>query len=40
MKQLRHETLQFEHRPEAIAKRLQIPPQSQNISDAVLGGIA
>jgi VIT1/CCC1 family predicted Fe2+/Mn2+ transporter len=39
MKQLSHETLQAEHRPEAIAKRLQHPPQSQNISDAVLGSI-
>lgn len=34
-----HETLESQHRPEAIAQRLQGPPQSQNISDAVLGGI-
>ena len=39
MKQVSHNALESEHQPEAIALRLQRPPQSQNISDAVLGGI-
>lgn len=39
MKQSSHEVLESQHRPEAIAQRLKGTPQSQNISDAVLGGI-
>ena len=39
MKRISHTTLESEHQPKAIALRLQRPPQSQNISDAVLGGI-
>ena len=39
MKKISHEALESEHRPEVIALRLQRPPPSQNISDAVLGGI-
>ncbi|MDA3807356.1 MAG: VIT1/CCC1 transporter family protein, partial [Thiomicrorhabdus sp.] len=39
MKKISHAALESEHRPEAIAERLKRPPQSQNISDAVLGGI-
>ncbi len=31
--------LEQEHRPDAISKRLDQPPKSQNISDAVLGAI-
>jgi len=31
--------LQQEHQPENIAHRLQQPPKTQNVSDAVLGGI-
>jgi len=34
-----HEELLREHHPDAIRERLQRSPQSQNISDAVLGGI-
>ncbi len=39
MKPISRKTLESEHKPEVIALRLQRPPQSQNISDAVLGGI-
>lgn len=39
MKKNSHEQLLREHRPEAIEKRLKHPAKSQNISDAVLGGI-
>ena len=31
--------LQQEHQPENIAQRLKQPPKTQNVSDAVLGGI-
>jgi len=36
---MRKEQLFREHQPDAITKRLQQPAKSQNISDAVLGGI-
>jgi VIT1/CCC1 family predicted Fe2+/Mn2+ transporter len=39
MKQTPRAVLESEHQPEAIALRLKHPPQSQNISDAVLGSI-
>lgn len=35
----RHEDLVKSHRPEAIKKRLAIASKSQNVSDAVLGGV-
>ncbi|MBN2865795.1 MAG: VIT1/CCC1 transporter family protein [Thiotrichales bacterium] len=31
--------LQQEHQPDSIAERLKQPPKTQNVSDAVLGGI-
>jgi len=34
-----HEQLIREHRPEAIRRRLRQLPRSQNVSDAILGGI-
>jgi VIT1/CCC1 family predicted Fe2+/Mn2+ transporter len=34
-----HEALHADHHPEAIRERLKGDPRSQNISDAVLGGI-
>ncbi|MDG6772745.1 VIT1/CCC1 transporter family protein [Thiomicrorhabdus sp. ZW0627] len=39
MKKISPEELEREHRPEVIAERLVQPPKTQNISDAVLGGI-
>ncbi|WP_321322950.1 VIT1/CCC1 transporter family protein [Thiomicrorhabdus sp.] len=39
MKKSPQERLEFEHRPEVIAKRLNSPQKTQNISDAVLGAI-
>ena len=39
MKKSNPETLYKEHRPAAIKRRLTKTPKSQNISDAVLGGI-
>ena len=39
MKKGNPETLYKEHRPEAIKQRLTKTAKSQNISDAVLGGI-
>lgn len=39
MKPRSREDLLHEHRPEAIEERLRRPLKSQNISDAVLGGI-
>jgi len=39
MKQEKHEELLREHQPEAIKKRLKRPSKSQNVSDAILGGI-
>jgi VIT1/CCC1 family predicted Fe2+/Mn2+ transporter len=39
MKDDKHEALVREHHPDAIRKRLKHPAKSQNISDAVLGGI-
>ena len=39
MKKTSHEQLLKEHQPEAIRKRLNLPIKSQNISNAVLGGI-
>lgn len=39
MKLSPQEKLEHEHRPEVIAERLTQPPKSQNVSDAVLGGI-
>lgn len=39
MKQISQKELLREHRPEAIKQRLLLTPQSQYISDAVLGGI-
>ncbi len=39
MKKTSHEQLVKEHHPEAIRKRLNLPVKSQNISNAVLGGI-
>lgn len=39
MKQHTHDKLVQEHHPNTIAERLGRPPKSQNISDAVLGGI-
>ena len=39
MKKTSNEELIRDHRPEVIEQRLRQPPKSQNISDAVLGGI-
>ncbi|ELR65804.1 Hypothetical protein C942_00890 [Photobacterium marinum] len=39
MKKVKIEELHRDHQPEAIRERLQQSPKSQNISDAVLGGI-
>lgn len=39
MNRTRNEDLVREHQPEAIRQRLRQTPRSQNISDAVLGGI-
>ncbi|MGD8674069.1 MAG: hypothetical protein PVH86_12160, partial [Thiogranum sp.] len=39
MKKDRHEQLLREHHPDAIKDRLSRSPVSQNVSDAVLGGI-
>ena len=39
MKKDNDEELTREHHPELISQRLQQAPKSQNVSDAVLGGI-
>ena len=39
MKNSSDNDLQLQHRPEEISKRLNTPPKTQNLSDAVLGGI-
>ncbi|MGB7184511.1 MAG: VIT1/CCC1 transporter family protein [Burkholderiaceae bacterium] len=39
MKEKTHDDLLREHHPEVIARRLNQSPKSQNVSDAVLGGI-
>ena len=39
MKKKSHTELLQDHRPEAIEKRLNLPAKSQNVSNAVLGGI-
>ena len=39
MKKFSQEELEQDHRPEVITERLNQPPKTQNISDAVLGAI-